>query len=163
MCEVRIYLTNLARYNSGELFGKWIDLPMEDDDLKQAVKDVLGSDEEFFITDYEAPFSIGEYENLHELNDFARQLQDLDEQEQEKVTYLLDVIGCNREEAIKQYEDVIFYPEMTLKEVAEELVEEGCFGTLSDNIKGYLDYESIGRDLGFDGYHETEKGTFWYC
>ena len=159
--EVRIYLTNLPRYNSGELKGKWVDLPC--DDLGAELKEVLGNDEEHFITDYEAPFTIHEYDNIWELNEFARQLQELDEHEQEKVTFLLDTICLDRKEAIEHHEDVTFYAGMNLEEVAEELVEEGCFGNIADNIKCYFDYEKLARDLGMDGYHETDKGTFWYA
>jgi antirestriction protein len=49
---------------------------------------------------------------------------------------------------------------MTLEEVAEEMVEDGMLGNLSDTVKGYLDFEKIARDLSFNGYHETNQGTF---
>ena len=160
--EVRVYLTNLAQYNAGRLIGKWISLPMDEEELACEIKEVLGSDEEFFITDYEADFRIEEYENLNELNSFAEKLIDLDEYDQKKVLYLVDDIGYSWEDSLEKYEDVIFYPNSTLEDVAEEMVEEGIFGDLTDQIKGYLDYEKLGRDLGIDGYHETNNGTFCY-
>lgn len=162
MEPIRIYLTNLAKYNEGRLVGKWVDLPLDESDLEKAVKDVLGTDEESFVTDYEAPFRIEEYENPFELNKFAEQLEELEEYEQEKVYYLLDNIGHDREEALENHEDVIFYPEMTLEDVAYELIEDGVFGELTDTIKGYIDYQKLARDLSIDGYHETDKGVFWY-
>lgn len=162
MC-VRIYLTNLAQYNAGRLIGKWLDLPLSEEELSQAFRDVLGSDEEHFITDYEADFRIEEYDNVQELNRFAESLEALDEHDQEKVIYLIESVGYKREEALERYEDVMFYKDMTLEDVAEELVEEGCFGNIADNIKCYLDYEKLARDLSIDGYHETEKGTFYSC
>jgi len=160
--DTRIYLTNLAKYNEGYLVGEWLDLPMEESDLEKAVKGVLGKDEEYFITDYEAQFRIEEYENPYKLNEFVEQLEELDEYDQEKVFYLLDNSGYTREEALEKHEDVTFYKGMTLEDVAEELVEEGIFGDLSDNIKGYIDYEKLARDLSIDGYCETDKGVFWY-
>ena len=178
--EVRVYLTNLAEYNAGCLKGKWLDLPLDEDEIEAAFKEVLGSDEEYvrnkvpdhtrnfdyeisqcFITDYEADFSIEEYDNFSELNSFVEQLNELDEYEQEKVIYLLEQ-GYSRQDALEQQDDVIFYKGMTLEDVAEELVEEGCFGSLTDTIKGYLDYEKLARDLSIDGYHETGKGTFYF-
>ena len=160
--EVRVYLTNLAQYNAGRLIGKWLELPLTEDELKQAFKDVLGSDEEYFITDYEAPFRIEEYDNLTELNTFVEQLNELDEYEQVKAVYLMESVGLTRQEAIQQQEDVTFYQDMTLEDVAEELVEEGIFGNLTDTIKGYLDFEKLARDLSIDGYHETNQGVFHY-
>jgi len=162
MCEVRIYLTNLAQYNAGRLIGKWFDLPLTEEELDIALKEVLGSDEEYFITDYEADFRIEEYDNLSELNSFAEKLSELGEYEQEKVIYLTETIGYTREESLEKHEDVMFYKDMTLEDVARELVEEGIFGDIADNIKCYLDYESIARDLSMDSYHETSKGTFQY-
>lgn len=161
--DIRIYLTNLAQYNNGRLIGKWLDLPMTEDELKEAVKEVLGSDEEFFITDYEAGFKIGEYENLEGLNRFAEELGKLSEYDQERVMFLINTICLDKEEALRQYEDVTYYPDMSVEDVAQELVEEGVFGNIADNIKCYLDFEAIARDLEIDGYHhESSKGTFWY-
>jgi len=159
MC-VRIYLTNLAQYNAGRLIGKWLDLPLTEEELKQAFQKVLGNDEEHFITDYEADFRIEEYDNVWELNRFAEQLEALDEHDQERLIYLIESIGYKRQEALEHIEDVTYYKDMTLEDVAEELVEEGCFGNIAENIKCYIDFERIGRDLSCDGYHETNKGTF---
>ena len=64
--------------------------------------------------------------------------------DQKKVFYLIDSIGYDREGALENHEDVTYYPNMTLEDVAGELVDEGVFGEMTDTIKGYLDYE-IGR------------------
>ncbi len=160
MREIRIYLTNLAQYNAGCLIGKWIDLPLEEEELAIALKEVLGSDEEYFITDYQANFRIEEFENLSELNNFVQRLSELYEHDQEKVIYLINCNCYKRPEALERYADVIYYEKMTLEEVAEEMVEDGMLGNLSDAVKGYLDFEKIARDLSFNGYHETNQGTF---
>lgn len=160
--DTRIYLTNLAKYNAGQLVGKWVGLPLPESELTNQLREVLGHDEEYFITDYESPMKIAEYENLFELNNFVFQIEELDEYDQQKVFYLLDVIGCTREEALEKYEDVIFYPDMTIEDVASELVDDGMFGDLPDAIKAYIDYDKLARDLSIDGYHQTDQGTFWY-
>jgi antirestriction protein len=152
----------LAKYNAGQLLGKWVDLPLPENELTNQLHEVLGHDEEYFITDYESPMKIAEYDNLFALNDFVFQLEELDEYDQQKVFYLLDVIGCTREEAMEKYEDVIFYPDMTIEDVASELVDDGMFGDLPDAIKAYIDYDKLARDLSIDGYHQTDQGTFWY-
>ena len=33
---LRIYLTNLGKYNEGELIGEWLDLPCTDEELEEA-------------------------------------------------------------------------------------------------------------------------------
>ncbi len=160
---IRIFLTNLAKYNEGKLVGQWIDLPIEEDELEKNIRAVLGeNDEECFITDYEAPFNIEEFENVSELNRFAEEYESLDEDAQKKVLFLVNVQGCSRDEAVEKHEDVTFYAGMSLKEVAESLVDDGVFGKIPDSIINYIDYEAIARDLSFDGYYETEEGVFWH-
>jgi len=160
--ETRIYLTNLAKYNEGVLKGEWLDLPMFEDELQEALDRILGDDEEYFITDYEAPFDIDEHDNLSELNEFCEELERLHDTEQACVLFLIAEIGCTRDGALRDYQDVIFYEGMTLTQVAEEFVDDGLFGDVSDNLKMYIDYGAVGRDLEMDGYHETDKGVFCY-
>ena len=158
----RIYLTNLAAYNRGILKGHWVELPQEEGDLEKIIAEVLGNDEEYFITDHESPFEIHEYENIHELNRFIEGYDALDEYGQDKAEYLLNTIGLKREEILDNLDDVEYYPELTLEDLAEEFVDDGIFGDIPESIKPYIDYEKIGRDLSFDGYHETSKGVFFF-
>ena len=89
-------------------------------------------------------------------------MQDLDEHDEQRLIYLLDVIGLDREEALENYEDVMYYPKMRLVDVAMELVDEGCFGEIPESISHYIDFEAIARDLDCEGYHEAEQGVFFY-
>lgn len=161
--EIRIYLTNLGAYNRGALVGKWFDLPVDDvGEMEQEVLNMKGSlpgDEELFITDFEAPFGIEEYESLVDLNDFVEWFSALDEYDQDKVAYLMDEAGYDRDGAMSNYEDTDYYPDMNMEELAEEFVDQGLFGEISDSIKYHIDYKSIARELSMD-YHETDKGIF---
>ena len=159
--KTSVYLTNLAKYNQGELIGKWLNLPQTPEVIENEIRDVLGGDEEYFITDYEAPFNIEEYDNLHELNEFVERISVLDEYDQQKLFHLMNVHGNSRDDALSRFDDVIYYPNMILQDVAEEFVEEELFGGVTENLKDYIDYEKLGSDLGIDGYCETKKGTFW--
>ena len=51
--------------------------------------------------------------------------------------------------------DIDLYEIDTLRELAEQFVEDGLFGEIPDNLRGYLDYDAIAYDLGMD-YSETE-------
>lgn len=50
--------------------------------------------------------------------------------------------------------DVDIYHTDSLKELAEQFVDEGLFGEIPASIQNYLDYDAIARDLGMD-YSET--------
>jgi antirestriction protein len=51
--------------------------------------------------------------------------------------------------------DIDLYELDSLKELAEQFVDEGLFGDIPTSIQNYLDYDAIARDLGCD-YSETE-------
>jgi hypothetical protein len=88
MTTIKIALTNLGKYNEGELVYKWITLPVTFEELMDAEKEIgIGSEnehgdvyEEAFITDYEAPggLQIGEYADIGSLNKLAEQLEQID-------------------------------------------------------------------------------------
>lgn len=83
---LRIYLTNLGKYNEGMLIGEWVDLPVSEEELEKVFKRIGINDEyeEYFITDYESDIDglkVGEYENVDDLNELAEALEDLDSEE----------------------------------------------------------------------------------
>ena len=82
--KINVFVSNLAKYNDGELTGQWFDLPVDDVNKDILDKIDLGGDskhgyhDEWFISDYEAPFKIDEYDNLYALNELAEALEDYD-------------------------------------------------------------------------------------
>lgn len=46
--------------------------------------------------------------------------------------------------------DIDLYELNSLKDLAEQFVEEGLFGEIPAAIQNYLDYDAIARDLGMD-------------
>ena len=160
--EFRVFITNLGKYNEGELVGKWIDLPCDniEDELAEIGVETETQYEEYFITNYENNFGyeVGEYENLWELNDLAERLQQVDDLVW--LTAYMDETGESLDEAINNYEDnSLWYDGMTLKEVAEELVDET--EDLSDFAKRYFDYDAFAHDLRIDGYVEYDGGVLY--
>lgn len=163
MSIIRIWLGDLGAYNAGTLRGEWLNLPMAEDDLAAAIaKYTRNGEGDYFIADSESDVDglcIGEYSSPIELNEAAEKLADLSEYDCERVSYLLGD-GCSLADALDGYEDVDFYSGMTLTKLAEQFVDDGLFGEIAASIINYIDYEAIGRDLGFDGYDETPKGVF---
>ena len=77
---IKVYVSNLGAYNAGTLTGDWTTLPVENvkaifEADRKKYGEVEGYGEEYFITDYEAPFKVEEFENLHELNNLAKALK----------------------------------------------------------------------------------------
>ena len=84
------FITNLGKYNEGELVGEWVKFPTTAEELKEVFKrigigqkDDFGQPyEEWFITDYDCYVDglyskLGEYENLDELNYLASKLDEM--------------------------------------------------------------------------------------
>ena len=80
--QIKIFLTNLGKYNEGELVGKWFDLPIHD--IEDALLEVGVAKntmyEEYFISDYSSDIDIkiSSYESLTKLNKIAELLEDKD-------------------------------------------------------------------------------------
>ena len=77
MMNIKVFVSNLAKYNDGELNGQWTTLPVDDVNKDILDKLDLGGDskhgyhDEWFVSDYEAPFKISEYADLYQLNELA--------------------------------------------------------------------------------------------
>lgn len=164
---MNIYLTNLGKYNEGELVGEWVQLPISKEEL-QKVFERIGIDgkeyEEYFITDYECDFyEIGEYENIDTLNEMAEKLNDLDEEQEQVVKVLMSECGYTLDDAIEKAEsgDYRFYTDCdNMTDIAYVVVEEcGYLDNVPENISRYFDYEAFGRDLGIEGsFHFLDNG-----
>lgn len=157
MMRIAIYVGNLRQYNEGTLCGEWINLPADDlDDVLARLSN--GGEDELHISDYDAPFKVAEYADIHELNEVAEAAEDVDEGlfaavcEELPADSPMDVLRM-----IEGGKVDVYYVE-SLAELAEQFVDDGLFGDIPDAIRGYLDYDAIGRDLGFDGYTETGRG-----
>ena len=46
--------------------------------------------------------------------------------------------------------DIDIYEGLTMRELAEQFVDEGLFGDIPEHLAGYIDYEAIARDLAMD-------------
>lgn len=55
--------------------------------------------------------------------------------------------------------DVDLYEMDSLRELAEQFVEEGLFGDIPEPIRNYLDYDAIARELSMDYSETTIAGT----
>lgn len=164
---MNIYLTNLGKYNEGELVGEWVKLPVSDEELQEVFKRIGINEEyeEYFITDYECDFyEIGEYENIDTLNEIAEKIDNLDEEQEQVVKVLMSEYGYNLDGAIEKAEsgDYRFYTDCDdMTDIAYVVVEEcGYLDNVPENVARYFDYEAYGRDLGIEGsFHFLDNGN----
>lgn len=170
---IKVFLTNLGKYNEGELLGEWVELPVSQEELtkvfdriqichdKVDYSDECGNPyEEYFITDYETNINIeiGEYSNLNELNEIAEQLDELEEDAQEAIQAML-LDGYTFNEALEKANNGdyrIYYDCDDMIDVAMEIVEEcGYLNDVPETIARYFDYEAFSRDLEIEGNFEA--------
>ena len=92
------YVTNLGKYNEGELVGEYLKFPTTPEEV-QALLKRIGIDgvryEEIFITDFDGDVlglydHLGEYENINELNHLACVISELDQSDLEKFEAVID-------------------------------------------------------------------------
>ena len=94
MATLSGYITNLGKYNEGELVGKWIELPIDEDDFEEELKEIgIGEEDEFgqvyeeyFWTDWECDIpgvtdNLGEYVSLESVNELAEKVESVDDEE----------------------------------------------------------------------------------
>ena len=136
---ISVFVTNLGKYNEGELVGEWLALPTTSEQVKQCFERI-GIDginyDEYFLTDYESTVYgvtnyIAEYSNLDELNYLARKLDKLNHDEIEICEADFDIVGH-----VQSVADLI------------NLVDNlDCFQSLSNISEEY--------DLGFIGLQKV--------
>ena len=151
-----IYLTNLGKYNEGELVGQWLNVPCSNDEFKKALLNI-GVDgvqyEEYFITDFEYLNGLSEYSNIQEVNEIAKK-------ELEKMTNSLkdlkELIFIANEKTNGGYEHTIKYPTSEfwgMLEVREESQQRIA------NMVAYGNYNPLHGFIGYDRNGNIESMT----
>lgn len=158
---MRIYLTNLGKYNEGYLVGKWIELPMDQEDLDEAKKEIGINEqyEEWFITDWdESPIEIDEYDDIDTLNEIAEAFEEMDETEKEVYEFMVRYEGMEWQQAIEKIknQDYLCYQEVKDEWDLGHAIAENW--EIPQNLEFYIAYEKIGRDSqyneGWTLYHD---------
>lgn len=160
---ISVFITNLGKYNEGELCGEWLTLPTTPEAVNAVFKRI-GLDgtcyEEYFLTDYESTIEgiipyIGEYSNLNELNYLASRLESLSRDDitlyeaivemGEGVTSITDLINlCDNLECYHCLTNV--HDEHAVGYYWVE--ESGCYDLTSlGYLANYIDYAQYGHDV----------------
>ena len=168
------FITNLGKYNEGELVGEWVKFPTTAEELKEVFKrigigqrDDFGQPyEEWFITDYDCYVDglyskLGEYENLDELNYLASKLDEMSDSEYAQFQAGMEMGDhCGSlQEIINLTENLDCYEVYPHIEDYDDLgryyIEELEVMQVPEHLQNYIDYEAYGRDVAMD-----ENGSF---
>lgn len=168
MLEMKAFITNLGKYNEGELVGKYISFPIDEDDFTKELESIGVKEntmyEEWFITDYDCTSfdmyaAFGEYPSIEDINEAYEVFED---HEEEAAALFECYISDFREVMnILENENYVFYEDMDMEDVAYEIVEN-CYN-LDEFAARYFDYKAFARDLSFDGYCEASNGVIQVC
>ena len=168
------FITNLGKYNEGELVGEWVKFPTTAEEMKEVFKrigigqkDDFGNPyEEWFITDYDCYVDglydkLGEYENLDELNYLASKLEEMSDSEYAQFQAGMEMGDhCGSlQEIINLTENLDCYEVYPHIEDYDDLgryyIEEMEVMQVPEHLQNYIDYEAYGRDVAMD-----ENGNF---
>ena len=153
---MRIYLTNLGKYNEGELVGQWLDLPATDEDIEKIKKAILIDGEEYeemFITDYEdSPIKIHEYDSLDYLNEVAEAYENLSDTEKKVLSHYMNYHGYEFKEAKEKLDegDYLIYENIKDEEALGYELAENM--EIPKHLENYINYEAIGNDATCSGW-----------
>ena len=168
------FITNLGKYNEGELVGEWVKFPTTAEELKEVFKrigigqrDDFGQPyEEWFITDYDCYVDglydkLGEYESLDELNYLASKLDEMSDSEYAQFQAGMEMGDhcgslqeiINLTENLDCYE---IYPHIEdYDDLGRYYIDELEVMQVPEHLQNYIDYEAYGRDVAMD-----ENGSF---
>ena len=168
------FITNLGKYNEGELVGEWVKFPTTAEEMKEVFKrigigqkDDFGNPyEEWFITDYDCYVDglydkLGEYESLDELNYLASKLDEMSDSEYAQFQAGMEMGDhcgslqeiINLTENLDCYE---IYPNIEdYDDLGRYYIDELEVMQIPEHLQNYIDYEAYGRDVAMD-----ENGSF---
>ena len=168
------FITNLGKYNEGELVGEWVKFPTTAEEMKEVFKrigigqrdDFVQPYEEWFITDYDCYVDglydkLGEYESLDELNYLASKLDEMSDSEYAQFQAGMEMGDhCGSlQEIINLTENLDCYEVYPHIEDYDDLgryyIEELEVMQVPEHLQNYIDYEAYGRDVAMD-----ENGSF---
>lgn len=179
---IKGFITNLGKYNEGELVGEWIEFPIDEEELSEVLERIGISPkenedgicyEEYFFTDWDIDYDckFGEYISIEEMNEIAERCEVVERRKGVNVLKsILEYQGYTLEEALDTYEGsgYEYYDGYSLKSFAEELADDYLCNVIKDErvrkfVQEHFDYDSYAKELDNEGYSETETGIIIFC
>jgi hypothetical protein len=176
--KIQIYLSNLAKYTEGRENGEWLTLPKSEEKLAEVFERIVGKGNEHIILDYDAPFEIGEYENVFALNEFLIDIT-LNGVTERTVNILSKVVDTQEElkEILESERYIIINVDEHIQGWSTNIVDDDIRGRVLHNLgfntvfkvkvpeemEDYIDWESVYRDLSInDGWYDVRRNETDY-
>lgn len=174
---IKGFITNLGKYNEGELIGEWISFPITKKELKK-VLDEIGINEyyeEYFMTDYDGNYPssvydlLGEYTSIKTLNKIALALEKVCQAgvQEQFIAFLEhsnDIFGACAN-AING--NGLYISGSDYSDLAYFFIDEtgGIENLSKESLEYYFDYDMFGRDIRIEFYNEENPeetaGEYW--
>lgn len=179
--NAQIYVADLAAYNAGHLYGRWIILEAYDFDpesVHERIKEILAKGtelygaetvsihEEWAIHDFEGfgPIKIEEYSSIERVCAIAETLSAL-ESNGEDVPFgiFLDKVESldsfdSLDDAVEAFRDA-YRGNQSLEDCAYEYVSDCILPEIDESVRqtieSYFNYEAFAQDMSYDGYTEA--------
>lgn len=163
--DMQVYISNLRKYNEGELIGAWFQPPIDMEDIKEKIG-LNEQYEEFVIHDYELPFEIGEHTSISEINRLCAMVEEIEDTPIYKELREIQAMWFSSlEDVIEHKDDIICHSDCdSMEDVAAYYIEEtGQLGEVPSNLQNYIDYQALGQDMEIEGnFLVTSYGVFEY-
>ena len=149
----KVIILDLTRLNRDEVESKLQEIGASLDDVGSYALDIVGSDD---FPD----FQVTSCDDLNDVIALVDRLNDLDDDELEHLQAYLEESCDDLPQALNDYQDKSeYYSGLNLADLAEQLVNDGCFGDVNDNLRPFIDFDALGDALRDDGYMVTENGV----
>ena len=177
MAILEACVTNLGKYNEGQLAYARVTFPTDAETVQAALKKI-GIDgiryEEVFISDYDGDMPqlhkrLGEYENIDELNHLACVLSELSQDELAKFEAVMDsgeYTGSVKEliNLAQNLDNYDFYPDIDSEEALGRMyIQELEAVQVPEHLIDYIDYEAYGRDVRINEGGHFAPGGYVMC
>lgn len=99
--------------------------------------------------------------NQANVAEFLEAVDDWDEDDKHRYIIAVGECGYSHDELARAPEriDLQLYALSSMRELAEQFVEEGLFGEIPERLQFYIDFDAIARDLAIDYSEVTIAGT----
>lgn len=172
--KIDIYLSNLKKYVSGNDNGKWLTLPMSNEELTDKFNGIVGKGNEWIILDSSEPSLISEYDDVFSLNDFLLEVN-LDLEETTILSKVVDTL-----EDLKEFLVTGNYTIINADEVSDGwMITCGneCYGMvlhecgynnlfshpIPEEMIDYINFEQVWNDLSInDGWKAVTVDNVTY-
>lgn len=187
MDVLRGALTNLGKYNEGDLDYVWVPFPCDKDDFQEYLKQIgIGEDhgdgsvyEEYFFSDWDTDYdwvdlsNLGENEDFDDVNEYAGSLESIvDDNKEEEFKAAMeysgdfhDAVDLIANDSVVKISDEIQSSRMD-EAIGYYYVDSIGFSGLS-NVENYFDYEAYGRDVRIEYYPmddgDPETAEEYWC